>query len=88
MANTALLCGVRHGWQPVYVPMWLSACPQVVGVKTNEVHGYTALQLGAGHKRQKCMSPSAAGWFLKVGWGARRQSLLTICEDRQASCPQ
>ena len=41
--------------------------PQVVGIKHPERHGYWALQVGAGHRKQKAISLSAAGFFLKQG---------------------
>ncbi|GFR48051.1 hypothetical protein Agub_g9885 [Astrephomene gubernaculifera] len=56
----------EHGVRIPLTVLWIDEC-QVVSVKTPEVHGYNALVLGAGFKRQKCMSPSQAGLFLKAG---------------------
>ncbi|KAG2489376.1 hypothetical protein HYH03_012206 [Edaphochlamys debaryana] len=56
----------EHGVRVPLTVLWIDEC-QVVGVKTHEVHGYTALMLGSGHKRQKCLAPSQAGFFLKAG---------------------
>ncbi|PNW88273.1 hypothetical protein CHLRE_01g022250v5 [Chlamydomonas reinhardtii] len=56
----------EHGVRVPLTVLWVDEC-QVVGLKTRPVHGYNALMLGSGYKRQKCMSPSEAGFFLKAG---------------------
>jgi hypothetical protein len=38
---------------------------QVVGFRYPELHGYWALQLGAGYKQQRNLHPGQTGFFLK-----------------------
>ncbi|GLC57031.1 54S ribosomal protein L3 [Pleodorina starrii] len=76
----------EHGVRVPLTVLWIDEC-QVVGVKTQQQHGRYALMLGAGHKRQKCMSPSEAGFFLKAGlpfkkllaeWPVSEDALLPV----------
>lgn len=43
---------------------WRCVRVQVVNVRTPELHGYSALQMGAGYRKQKCLSRAQAGYFL------------------------
>ncbi|KXZ41646.1 hypothetical protein GPECTOR_343g86 [Gonium pectorale] len=76
----------EHGARIPLTVLWIDEC-QVVGVKRRALHGYDALMLGAGHKRQKCMAPSQAGFFLKAGlpfkklvaeWQVSEDALLPV----------
>ncbi|GLI64732.1 hypothetical protein VaNZ11_008099 [Volvox africanus] len=76
----------EHGVRIPLTVLWVDEC-QVVGIKTQERQGRTAMMLGAGHKRQKCMSPSEAGFFLKAGlpfkklvaeWPVSKDALLPV----------
>jgi len=56
----------EHGVRVPLTVLWVDDC-QVVGVHSQEKHGYWGLQLGAGYKRQKSISPSEAGLYIKEG---------------------
>ena len=56
---------------------------QVVGLKFPERNGYWAVQLGAGHVKQKGLDPSVAGFFLKKALPFKRE----VCECRVTPPP-
>ncbi len=54
-----------------------------MALKRQVTHGYDAVVLGAGHKRQKCMSPSQAGFYLRV---RRRPKGAMLQSGMRAAC--
>jgi len=62
----------EHGVRVPLTVLWVDDC-QVVGVKTTESYGYTALQLGAGHLPPGQLKSAAAGYFNKQGVPAKEK---------------
>ncbi len=55
---------------------------QVVGQRTIEKHGYTALQLGAGEKKAKRSTRAERGYFAKAGVALKRElAEFRVSED-------
>lgn len=73
----AVKCGMMSLWdkwgvrRPITV-LWIDDC-QVIQVKTEENDGYDALQIGAGSKKRKQLSPAARGHFEKQGVSLKRK---------------
>ncbi|GAX85735.1 hypothetical protein CEUSTIGMA_g13150.t1 [Chlamydomonas eustigma] len=67
----AVKAGMTQTWDEngVKLPLtvlFIDDC-QVIGIKYPEKHGYWALQVGAGYRKQKSISPSESGLYLKLG---------------------
>jgi large subunit ribosomal protein L3 len=73
----AVKAGMTHDWDShgVQVPLtvlFVDDC-QVTGIKSQEKHGYWAMQLGAGSLKAKSASLSHAGLFLARGLPIKRE---------------
>ncbi|KAJ9526278.1 hypothetical protein QJQ45_009749 [Haematococcus lacustris] len=56
----------EHGARVPLTVLWIDDC-QVVAVRWPAMHGYTALQLGLGYRKQEYLHPGMVGYYLAQG---------------------